>query len=66
MRDPDYSLRSYFADCTDYFLELRLYLNSSCTSSGRDGADEYRRTIGAAATLRGLGFARNMAAVEYM
>jgi hypothetical protein len=43
---PDYSCRDFYEDVTRAFPELDLYLAGD-TTSGRDGEDEYQRTLGA-------------------
>jgi hypothetical protein len=55
LRDPRYTLRAFHDDMTACFPELRLYLGvagaagavAGTTTSGRSGAEEYIRTIGA-------------------
>jgi len=55
IRDPDYSLKSFYTDIRLAFPELALYMarrseqvaGSNDVSSGVSPADEYRRTVGA-------------------
>lgn len=47
IRDPAYSLRAFHDDAVASFPELRLYLCTDVTTSGRSGDDEYQRTMGA-------------------